>query len=552
MIDLSYFLTAAQAVVETVLVALPGYYLTKHGALSQKSIREISSLNLKILTPCLLFTKIVQSANLAMLMRLWIEPLTYMIYTAVGLGFAWSMAKKFKLGYFYSRLVEVSVMFNNCNTLPYALIYSIATSPSSSFLLRDENDTPEALGLRGITYAVVFGLVNNIMRWSLGMVWLQPPSRPSSSAASITSSVEEEATAAAMTFGQDNNCEANQTESSPLLSYAPGFTTTPSAATGTNVREGRWIYSQSTPHHSYYSCLSGLKSSIASCVKGTIEMLLSPPIFCLLLGLVVIAIPPLQHLVSDRTSPFHSLWAALNMISDTAIPVTIITLGAQLGLPTDEGSNDKERCYNEETQNYQSVIVASPAESNTAAHSPSTSAVCTQGLSLNNSGEQTPLDVMSQLPPSTATTAMCGGHHHLRSFTKTKKAGSITAASITSTTDTKVIVTKRDRTVGIAIILIGRYLVVPTFAVVCLVLTKYLWPASTILEQFSSDPILLLVLLILSACPPAVNLIMITQSLGMMEQESAEILMWSYLSAIFVLAIEMSGFLWLTRVITGH
>ncbi|KAJ1672715.1 hypothetical protein EV182_006632, partial [Spiromyces aspiralis] len=113
---------------------------------------------------------------------------------------------------------------------------------------------------------------------------------------------------------------------------------------------------------------------------------------------------------------------------------------------------------------------------------------------------------------------------------------------------TKTAVSKRDRKLGLAIVLVGRFALVPLVGVVGFTLLKHAMPS--VFEQFVEEPILLLVLLVLGSCPPAVNLIMITQSIGILENESAEILMWSYLLAIAVMSLELSAFLWLTHVLT--
>ncbi|KAJ2427181.1 hypothetical protein GGF41_001778 [Coemansia sp. RSA 2531] len=64
----------------------------------------------------------------------------------------------------------------------------------------------------------------------------------------------------------------------------------------------------------------------------------------------------------------------------------------------------------------------------------------------------------------------------------------------------------------------------------------------------ADDPVYILTLLILSSTPPAINLITVSQATGKFETEAAQILFYGYVLGIFVMAVEVSGFLWLTNV----
>ncbi|KAJ1918056.1 hypothetical protein H4219_002836 [Mycoemilia scoparia] len=597
----AYFLTSAQAVMETVLVALPGYFFARRNVLDQKVVHAISTVNLKILTPCLLFTKIVQNANLEMVLELWIEPLTYLLYTMVGLTFAWGMARACRLEYYYRRLIEVSVMFNNCNTLPYALIYSIATSPGSKFLLRDETDTPEELALRGITYAVIFGLVNNIMRWSVGMIWLQPPKQVINDEEDEDEVASVENVSDALIYHQDNNnngCRHHQgNHQNQITSGSTGYGAI-LRSTGNGGGEPDNNDHRSPLLHSFRNGNNDRRLSVHSVrrssrrayrvfkrilkpLESTITLLLSPPIFSLLLGIFVISVPSLRWLVINKRSPIKSLWAAMVMIGDSAIPITIMALGAQLGIPVESSDDEVEETHNEVAfaarhgsinNQYSGGYYDNVEGNNNLAqeqqHSyhrqqPRGGQPNVENMTSASYDVQT-LDDASDIRSSETFSNsnfrysrnmeeqyQSQIHHHQNSYHH-QDSVSINSSPHTMVTARmpKLIICKRDRLIGTIIVMLGRFLVVPLFSIVFFSLLSRLAPS--VFQQFVNDPILLLVLFILGSCPPAVNLIMITQSIGLLEDESAEILMWAYLSAIAIMSIEMTGFLWLVRHLTGQ
>ncbi|KAJ1720058.1 hypothetical protein LPJ61_006214, partial [Coemansia biformis] len=100
---------------------------------------------------------------------------------------------------------------------------------------------------------------------------------------------------------------------------------------------------------------------------------------------------------------------------------------------------------------------------------------------------------------------------------------------------------------GIVLVLVGRFVFVPTVAVILISTLRILFPA--VLPILADDPVYMLTLLILSSCPPAINLITVSQATGKFETEAAQVLFYGYVLGIFVLAVEVSGFLWLTNVL---
>ncbi|KAJ1934615.1 hypothetical protein FBU59_005641, partial [Linderina macrospora] len=108
-------------------------------------------------------------------------------------------------------------------------------------------------------------------------------------------------------------------------------------------------------------------------------------------------------------------------------------------------------------------------------------------------------------------------------------------------------VPKRTQELGIMLVMMGRFLVVPTLMCLSLFVVHSLMPV--LMPLLQQDPVLFLTLALVSATPPAVNLLTMSQKMGIYENEAARILTYCYIMGIFVLSVEVSIFLWLTSLL---
>ncbi|PVU95651.1 hypothetical protein BB561_001675 [Smittium simulii] len=145
---LSYFIIASRAIAKIALVGLCGYYFSYKGILNKSALRTISVLSVELFTPCLLYSKMIETLDKEMLMEL---------------------SRILKIDKEYRRLLMVAVFFSNTNSLPLSLIQSILISPGAIFLKKDPLDTSLKMSARGISYTLIFATLNNLLRWSLGV-----------------------------------------------------------------------------------------------------------------------------------------------------------------------------------------------------------------------------------------------------------------------------------------------------------------------------------------------------------------------------------------------
>ncbi|KAI9472655.1 auxin efflux carrier [Coemansia mojavensis] len=372
-----------------------------------------------------MFSKMTETLDPGLLLELWNEPVFYFIYG--GFSLLWSRvgSRMLRLNSDYARLCDVATFFSNTNTLPVSLIKSIALSSGSHFLLKDANDTPLKVAARGVSYAMIFATLNNILRWSFGvalMGGLSPKNKSAFNSVNATPRTPAPANFDRSSQSSDELVPLFLGEpAQPLLRHPAGLQRI------TNKLSGMW---------------------------ATIRTCITPPVYAILAAFIVITIKPLHETFMNPNTLLYTLWSAIDMCGDACVPLILISLGGQLGMMKREKQQS--------------------------------------ALSTETSAEQ-------------------------------RK--------------------------GIVLVLVGRFVFVPTLAIILISTLRIVFPS--LLPIMSQDPVYILTLLILSSTPPAINLITVSQATGKFETEAAQILFYGYILGIFVLAIEVSGFLWLTSALSN-
>ncbi|KAJ2791694.1 hypothetical protein H4R20_006834, partial [Coemansia guatemalensis] len=225
--------------------------------------------------------------------ELWFVPVLYVLLGFVGLAWTRYGGQTLQLPDGFRRLCAVAVYFSNVNTILIPIMQEIASSPQSRFLLRDEHDTPQAVADRAIAYGMVIGIVNNVLRWSVGVAIMQPP-------AVVAGPADD-----ALTDAQADPVRR------PLL--APSDDT---------IDDG---FGEVRADKSVAGIVSGIWRVIAPC--------LTPPLCGVLAAVVVVLAPPIQRGLLEKGTYAHSLWAAVDTCGDGCIPLTLVALGGQLRAP---------------------------------------------------------------------------------------------------------------------------------------------------------------------------------------------------------------------------
>ncbi|KAG0289828.1 hypothetical protein BGZ98_003704, partial [Dissophora globulifera] len=165
---------AAEAVSQVLVVVTCGVILSRTGYLSQSAQKSISQVNLYFMTPCLLFTKIASTIDWEQFKAFWPIPVFFLLFSVISWTVARVGSRLLRFSADEEKFVIASVLFSNTNSLPMALIQSLALSAAGTRLLRDENDTAEQVAARGISYILFYAIFGNLVRWSYGFTLLVP------------------------------------------------------------------------------------------------------------------------------------------------------------------------------------------------------------------------------------------------------------------------------------------------------------------------------------------------------------------------------------------
>ncbi|KAJ2677126.1 hypothetical protein GGH99_005826 [Coemansia sp. RSA 1285] len=168
---INYIAISTQALSSIFFIGATGYFLK----LGSRELQVLARINVSVFTPSLLFSKISRSLDRETLYDLWLIPILYLVLGAAGLEWTRLGGRFFGLTDAFRRLCSVAVYFSNVNTILIPIIEGIAASPDSRFLLRDRDDTPQKMADRAIAYGMIIGIMNNLLRWSVGVAMMTPP-----------------------------------------------------------------------------------------------------------------------------------------------------------------------------------------------------------------------------------------------------------------------------------------------------------------------------------------------------------------------------------------
>lgn len=113
-----------------------------------KQLQWLSKLNLVFFTPCLLFSNIASVISYERLLAFWPIPVFYIVFTATSWILCQSVIPVFGIDKYYRRFVLACVMFCNTNSLPVAIISSLAVSEAGKTLYWNQDDNQDMVAAR--------------------------------------------------------------------------------------------------------------------------------------------------------------------------------------------------------------------------------------------------------------------------------------------------------------------------------------------------------------------------------------------------------------------
>ncbi|KAI1824362.1 auxin efflux carrier superfamily [Xylaria intraflava] len=157
-----------EAVLEVICVSLPGYILASRGLFRPEHQKFAANLNMWLFTPCLIFSKLARQLDPSQLRDLAIIPVIFVTQTCVSYLAAICVSRLFRFGNRATNFVTAMSVFGNSNSLPISIVISLSQTLKALSWNRVQGDHSGLVSARGILYLLIFQQLGQIVRWSWG------------------------------------------------------------------------------------------------------------------------------------------------------------------------------------------------------------------------------------------------------------------------------------------------------------------------------------------------------------------------------------------------
>ncbi|CEI91196.1 Putative Dynein light chain 1, cytoplasmic [Rhizopus microsporus] len=304
---LKLIIASIQAILQVMVVVFLGALLARMGYFNMDKQRWLSKLNMVFFTPCLLFSNIASIISFQKLLAFWPIPVFYLIFALMNYTSSNVFSRLVGLSPAYRRFVTACVMFSNSNSVPIAIISSLAVSDAVKTLAWTDDDTSESIAARGISYTLFFAIFGNLIRWSYGYQLLQKRNEDDTS-----------------TIHEDEEVQIN------YKYHSIGNISSSSSASGQsgiiNPNESTQLLAQNKQTSNTHPEEDNIVKIIAKRIHG----FMSPPLYAAVVALAV-GLSPLKPFLYDKQSFLYpSFTKAIESCGKAAVPLILSCLGAQL------------------------------------------------------------------------------------------------------------------------------------------------------------------------------------------------------------------------------
>ncbi|KAF8548061.1 auxin efflux carrier [Imleria badia] len=157
----SILFTVFQSIFQVFLLCLAGFTLSFKGIVDKPTSKALNRINIALFTPALLFSKVAFVLTPAKLRQLWVIPIFFVVLTGLSAVIAHWLARAYRLKRSQVNFATAASMFMNSNSLPVALMQSLATTVP--LLKWGPDDTIDAMFGRSLIYLAVFSTVGMIV-----------------------------------------------------------------------------------------------------------------------------------------------------------------------------------------------------------------------------------------------------------------------------------------------------------------------------------------------------------------------------------------------------
>ncbi|CAG8566425.1 836_t:CDS:2 [Paraglomus occultum] len=304
------FQISAQSNAQIILSCLTGYVAARRGIITTEAHKGFSRVILNLLLPFFLFAEIGKSMDLETLLKLWPITTFYFIFAIIasilaiigGYVFRWSIPK--------TKFAMTGIIFNNVTSMSIALLVSIGKTDAIMLLTHDKTEPPAEIVSRGISYLLIANLMGNLGRWSLGTWLLRKPDNSDDEEIIIIEHTPHDTP-------PDSSCGISIVSAYDSNSHKPARRET--------------TESTSLLDHQHNPARRNRSPGLLSKVWKLISDISNPPLLAALLALIVCVNPTLKYLIFSKHSfIYNSITTTVSTLGHMTIPLTLLTLGAQL------------------------------------------------------------------------------------------------------------------------------------------------------------------------------------------------------------------------------
>ncbi|KAL0085958.1 dynein light chain 1, cytoplasmic [Phycomyces blakesleeanus] len=322
---------AVQAILQVMTVVFFGFILTKRGYFDMPKQKWLSRLNLVFFTPCLLFSNVASIISVEKLIAFWPIPVFYAVFIVISYIASQTTTRIMGMDAGYRRFVLACVLFSNTNSLPIAIISSLAVSEAAHILFWTEGDTPETVAARGISYTLFFAIFGNLVRWSYGYNLLRKREDEIVDIDSLSSTTTD-----SDQISENNYVGSGNNDRNANPHNGGGKKNSKYDANDDNSNERTGLLSNSI--NIQQQNVSGFDRFVARVPGGRFivrvakrfDSFMSPPLYAAMLALIV-GLTPLKPLLYAKDSFLYpSFTKAIETCGKAAVPLILTCLGAQL------------------------------------------------------------------------------------------------------------------------------------------------------------------------------------------------------------------------------
>lgn len=320
-----------QAVVQVIIVCFAGFWAAKTGLLNKNAQKVVSTLNVDLFTPALIFSKLAKSLSFKKLIEIIVIPIFYALSTGISFLVSKIVTRYLSLDEYESNFVTAMSVFGNSNSLPVSLTVALAYTLPNLEWEDVENDGADQIAARGILYLLIFQQIGQVLRWSWGYNTLLK--RKPTPLTSYTVDVENEAANNNNTTNSDNDSTSKYNQQRNL------FNASSNSSQSDHLLNPNYDYDEDEENNragdfnDYYEEQSFFKKLIHKIEQGfeKFRSAMNPPLYAMAASVFVASIPPIQEaFYVNNGFVQNTVSEAIRQLGSVSIPLILIVLGSNL------------------------------------------------------------------------------------------------------------------------------------------------------------------------------------------------------------------------------